>query len=143
MKFKVGDRVKMVKGVIAVVGKPKLRNKVGRVVEPCGGIIGVDFAESGFVYGHKLGGKITTETGWWVVEDCLEHYTTEVHPYEHDCLSCRWVGWFTPSRDLPPMNVYVCGDKGSTTVIIRRSSEGGDYWAMKEGISMKEPLTFL
>jgi len=65
-----------------------------------------------------------------------------IEPYEHDCKKCRWVGWFCPTKDFPPMNVYLCKrDNGKETVIIRYSSDGPDYWSMTEG-GIKGPLEF-
>lgn len=54
-------------------------------------------------------------------------------PYNHDCLSCKWVGWFSPYGDKVPMNVYVCGN----TVVIRFSDEGSDYWSATIGQTTK------
>jgi len=59
-----------------------------------------------------------------------------LEPYKHDCPICKWVGWFTPFADKPPMNVYLCNE----TVVIRFSSEGSDYWTMPVGMTTKGPI---
>jgi hypothetical protein len=59
-------------------------------------------------------------------------------PYIHDCKDCRWVGWFSPWADKPPMNIYLCPNKErNDTVIIRFSDEPSDYWSKTVGESTK------
>lgn len=52
-----------------------------------------------------------------------------IKPYIHDCKNCKWVGWFSPWTDKPPMNVYLCNQ----TVVIRFSDDGPDYWSSTAG----------
>ena len=62
-----------------------------------------------------------------------------VKPYDHDCGACKWVGWFSPWADKPPMNIYLHGE----TVVIRFSSEGPDYWSATAGHVQKSELQIL
>lgn len=68
-----------------------------------------------------------------------------IEPYEHDCENCQWVGWFSPWRDKPPMNVYICESPvtGKTTVVIRFSSEGSDYWSATAGELIKGNIAIM
>ena len=61
-----------------------------------------------------------------------------IQPYKHDCKGCKWVGWFGPWEDKPPMNVYLCG----TTVVIRMSDDPPDYWAATAGVAVPGALGF-
>ena len=66
-----------------------------------------------------------------------------IEPYKHDCKECKWVGWFTPYADKVPMNVYICQHGNETTVIIRFSDEGSDYWSATAGELIKGSMGFL
>jgi len=60
-----------------------------------------------------------------------------IEPYAHDCKECEWAGWFSPTPHLPPMNIYLHGKD----IIIRHSSEPGDYSCFTAGASVKGALT--
>lgn len=70
--------------------------------------------------------------------------TGDQEPYEHDCLGCVWVGWFTQKPIMgnvwfcpPSEHFYEGGGRG--TVIIRRSSVGHHYWSMDAWINGHKP----
>jgi hypothetical protein len=50
-------------------------------------------------------------------------------PYEHACPDCKWLGWGHDGKKLT--NMYLCGGK---TLIIRYSSERGDYRSYELGL---------
>ena len=56
-------------------------------------------------------------------------------PYEHDCKSCKWVGWLTDfslgKNDLA--NVYIC----KKSIIIRFGDKPEEYISMRMGLSQK------
>jgi len=62
-----------------------------------------------------------------------------MEPYKHDCDKCVWVGWFSPYKNISPMNIYICpgNTPDNPTVIIRFSDEPSDYWSHTAGDSIK------
>ncbi len=66
MKFKVGDKVKCLIDLSRVDAE-----KVGTVVvvSDDGESVGVDFKKD--MRGHTIGGRISTQTGWWFGPESL------------------------------------------------------------------------
>ena len=62
-----------------------------------------------------------------------------IAPYDHDCDVCIWVNWIHFNGAWA--NMYYCPGPalhvGNGSVVIRRSSEPGDYWSTAIGVCAK------
>lgn len=71
-----------------------------------------------------------------------------LHPYEHDCDRCIWVGWIHIKGGgkwgSDWGNMYFCPpenpDVSRGSVVIRFSDEPSDYWSSPIGACSKGPL---
>jgi hypothetical protein len=66
MKFKVGDRVRAIKGCSG----SNILGKIGTVLKVSNCDVAVEFDE--YIYGHTCGGKAKQGYGWWCKTDILE-----------------------------------------------------------------------